>query len=175
MSIRTQSNVGNLKGCSHQLTPQPLPTTLVEAINDEEDHVHHNAGPLENPNSILEATDDESDKELVDLVRRCKRFHPQPRPTASASHLAHPSRQASVEAIDDEEDHVHHNAGPPKNPKSILEGTDDEPDEDSGLQEETDEQELSKATIHTLFYRSSHLSSAPPKGLVIPSLCLLSP
>jgi hypothetical protein len=84
----------------------------------------------------------------------------------------HSSRQASVEAIND---HVHHNAGPPKNPKSILEGTDDESDEDSGLQEETDEQELSKATIHTLFDRSSHLSSAPPKGLAIPGLCLLSP
>lgn len=147
----------------------------VEAINDEEDHVPHNAGPPKNPNSILEATDDESDKELADLVRRRKRFHPQPGPTATASHSAHPSCQASVEAIDDEEDHVHHNAGPPKNPKSILEGTDDESDEDSGLQEETDEQELSKATIHTLFDRSSHLSSAPPKGLAIPGLCLLSP
>jgi hypothetical protein len=97
---------------------------------------------------------------------------------SSANTLAtanHSSRQASVEAIDDKEDHVHHNASPPKNPKSILEGTDDKSDEDSGLQEETDEQELSKATIHTLFDRSSHLSSTPPKGLAIPGLCLLLP
>jgi hypothetical protein len=118
----------------------------VEAIDDEEDHVHHNAGPPKNPNSIVEATGDDLEKEIEDLVKHRKRFHPQSEASAAASHSIH---QASVEVIDDEEDHVRHNAGHPKNPHSILEGTDDESDEEPALQEETDEQELSKATIHT--------------------------
>jgi hypothetical protein len=92
----------------------------------------------------VEATGDDLEQEIEDLIKRRKRFHPQSEASAAASHS---SRQASVEAIDDEEDHVHHHAGHPKNPNSILEGTENESDEE--LQEETDEQELGKAKIHT--------------------------
>ena len=68
------------------------------------------------------------------------------------------SCQASVEAIDDPEDHIHCNAGCPKNPNSILKGTDNEKDERAmtednegpELQEETDEQELGMIAIQNL-------------------------
>lgn len=152
----------------------------VEAIDDEDNHIRRNAGPPINPNSILEATDDELDEETEALVKRRKRFHPHPKSSAAASRS---SRQASVEAIEDEEDRVSHNAGRPKNPNSILEATDDEldkecttnDDEEPALQEETDEQELSESTIHTLPDPSSNPSSTPAEGLAIANLCFLSP
>src|SRR6266540_2328555 len=46
-----------------------------------------------------------------------------------ASSSTNPSRQASVEAIADEDDVVHRNAGQPKNPRFILESTDDNDEE----------------------------------------------
>ena len=152
----------------------------VEAIDDEDNHIRRNAGPPINPNSILEATDDELDEETEALVKCRKRFHPRTKSSATASHS---SRQASVEAIEGEGDYVGHNAGHLKNPNSIIEATDDEldkehvtnNDEEPALQEETDEQELSESTIHTLPDPSSNPSSTTAEGLAIANLCFLSP
>ena len=46
--------------------------------------------------------------------------------TVSAQSSRNPSRQASVEAIADEDDMPRRNAGPPRNPRFILESTDDD-------------------------------------------------
>jgi len=127
----------------------------VEAIDDPEDHIRRNAGHPNNPNSILEETDDEEDKRYQHALKRrkAKLRHTKTVPTAD-----HSSRQASVEGIDDPEDHILRNAGRPKNPNSILEETDDEEDkraatediEGPKLQEETDEQELGMIAIQNL-------------------------
>ncbi len=145
----------------------------LEAIDDDEEQVRRNAGPPNNPNSILEATDEESDdKGIENLVKRCKHFHPQTKTMAMTSCSSH---QASVKAIDDDEDHLRCNAGPPKNTNSILEATGDEKVEEQALQEETDEQELGNSTMHTLFDLISHSCSPPPEGLAISYLRFLSP
>ena len=127
----------------------------VEAVDDPEDHIRRNAGHPKNPNSILEGTDDEEDKGYQHALKRrkAKSRHTRTVPIAVQS-----SRQASVEAVDDPEDHIRRNGGRPKNPNSILEGTDDEEDERAAtednegpeLQEETDEQELGMITIQNL-------------------------
>src|SRR5258706_603258 len=85
-----------------------------------------------------------------EAVKRRQELQSQTKTSGTASHS---SRQASVEAVDNPKDRVCHNAGHPKNPKSILEATDDK--EDAELQEETDEQELGKCTIHTVLDTSS--------------------
>jgi hypothetical protein len=64
--------------------------------------------------------------------------------------------------------------GCPKNPNSILEATDNELEDKEGLQEETDEQELSKFTIHILVDTGSSLSSPSPEELVVSYLRILS-
>ena len=127
----------------------------VEAIDDPDDHIRRNAGRPKKPNSILEGTDDEEDKGYQHALKRrkAKLLHTKTVRTAGQS-----SRQASVEVIDDPDDHIRRNAGRPKNPNSILEGTDNEEDEIAAtediegpeLQEETDEQELGMIAIQNL-------------------------
>ena len=142
----------------------------VEAVDDPQDHIRHNAGRPKNPNLIIEDTDDESN---IGYQHAIKRRQEKQLRTKTSGTTSHSSRQASVEAVDDPEDRVRRNAGRPKNPKSILEATDDE--EDVELQEETDEQELGKChTIHTILDTSSPLSSPPPEGLAVTNLCILS-
>ena len=141
----------------------------VEAVDDPQDHIRHNAGRPKNPNLIIEDTDDESNIGYQHAIKRRQEKQLRTKTSGTASHS---SRQASVEAVDDPEDRVRRNVGCPKNPKSILEATDNE--EDAELQEETDEQELGKCTIHTVLDTSSPLSSPPPEGLAVTNLCLLS-
>jgi hypothetical protein len=141
----------------------------VKAVDDPEDHIRHNAGRPKNPSLIIEDTDDESNIGYQHAIKRRKEKHVHTKTSGTAGHS---SRQASVEAVDDPEDHIRRNVGRPKNPKSILEATDDE--EDAELQEETDEQELGKCTIHTILDTSSRLSSLPPEGLAVTNLCILS-
>ena len=94
----------------------------VEAVDDPEDRALRNAGPPKNPNSILEATNDELD-EASQLVAKCRKgAHSHTKTSGTGSHS---SRRASVEVVDDPEDHIRRNAGRPKNPNSILEATDD--------------------------------------------------
>ena len=91
---------------------------------------------------ILEATADDLDKNNQYTVKAQKGSQSQTKTSATSRS----SCQASVEVIDDDEDHVCRNAGPPKNVNSILEATDDESDGNSSvenveapaLQEETD-------------------------------------
>jgi hypothetical protein len=128
----------------------------VEAVDEPEDHIRRNAGHPKNPNSILEGTDDEPlDEPSQHSVKRQKQTHSHTKTTHTAGHS---SRQASVEAIDNPQDHIRRNAGHPKNPNSILEGTDDEQDkraatediEGPELQKETDEEELGMIAIQNL-------------------------
>ena len=49
--------------------------------------------------------------------------------SSRASSSTNPSQQASVEAVGDEDDGVRRNAGRPKNPRFILESTDDDDEE----------------------------------------------
>ena len=162
-----QSKTKTFSTASHQAS--------VEAVDDPENHALHNAGRPKNTNSILEATGDELDEFNLGYQHALKRrktshLHTEVSGTASRS-----SRQASVEAVDDPEDHALHKAGRPKNPNSILEATDDElEDEEEGLQEETDEQVLGKFTIHTLIDTGSSLSSLSPEGLAVSYLRILS-
>jgi uncharacterized DUF497 family protein len=83
----------------------------------------------------------------IEPVKPRKGLHVHPNSSATASHS---SLQASVEAIDNEEDHILQNAGHLKKPNSILEGTNDEFDDELAVQEEMGEQELGDSTIHTL-------------------------
>ena len=83
-----------------------LPTKRKQTLNPKltsEDNVHHEA------------------------VKHRQELQSQTKTSGTASHS---SRQASVKAVDDPEDRVYRNAGRPKNPKSILEATDDEEDEE---------------------------------------------
>ena len=115
----------------HSLTKNPATTshstscwTSVEAVDDDEDHVRHNASHPKKPNSILEGTDDEEDNQSA--VKRRKGLHSLTKNPTTTSH-------------------------------STLEGTDDEVEastmdnvKEQILQEEMDEQELSKSAIHTI-------------------------
>ncbi len=83
-----------------------LPAKRKQTLNPKltsEDNVHHEA------------------------VRRRQELQSQTKTSGTISHSSH---QASVEAVDDPEDCVRHNAGRPKNPNLILEATDDEDDEE---------------------------------------------
>jgi hypothetical protein len=85
-----------------------------------------------------------------------KKKIPEPGPKATSSHQATVpqktfSRSPSVENVEDEEDHAYHNAGPPRNPRSILEDTSDDEypieieDEPTEIDaRDRDEQELGK-------------------------------
>jgi hypothetical protein len=68
--------------------------------------------------------------------------------TKTSGTISHSSRQASVEAVDDPEDHVRRNAGRPKNPKSILEATDDEDDEEDEASQQAAKRRKEKH-VHT--------------------------
>jgi len=58
------------------------------------------------------------------------------------------SRQASVEAVHDDNDTTCHNAGIPRNPSTILESVDDEGEEtEPKEQAETDDDELGKSRL----------------------------
>ena len=95
----------------------------VEVVDDPEDHVLRNAGRPKNPNSILESTDDELDEAGQHATKRRKGAHSHAKTSGAVSNS---SRRASVEVVDDPEDHIRRNAGLPKNPNSILESTNDE-------------------------------------------------
>ena len=141
----------------------------IEAVDDPEDHIRRNADRPKNPNLIIEDTDDEENIGYQHAIKRRKEKYTHTKTSGTTSHS---SRKASVEAVDDPEDHICRNAGHPKNPNSIVEATDDE--EDEGLQEETDEQELGKCAIHTILNMSSPLCSSPPEGLAVTNLRFLS-
>ena len=106
---------------SKRSSAKPSRHASLEAIADEDDMHSRNAGQPKNPRFILESVDDGDDDELT---------HPAPKETQTQIKTPNPSRQASVEAIANEDNMRSHNAGQPKNPRLILESVDDDDDND---------------------------------------------
>jgi len=112
---------------------------------------------------ILEATADDLDENNQYTVKGQKESQSQTKTSTTSCS----SCQASVEAIDDDKDHICQNAGPSKNMNSILEATDDKLDGNGSVEkvevpalcEETDEQELGQYTTYTLLIQV-HIYSA---------------
>jgi len=76
---------------------------------------------------------DDNNMSLEAIKRRKLESSTVPAASTSKSSSAKPNRQASVEAIADEDDMRGRNAGHPKNPRLILESVDDDDDDDDKL------------------------------------------
>jgi len=98
-------------------TSQSSCQASIEALDDPDDHVCHNADHPKNPQSILEATDEETDEDNQYTIKRRKGKQSHTKPSGTSSHS---SRWASIEVVDNPVDHVCCNAGHLKNPQSIL-------------------------------------------------------
>ena len=86
----------------------------------------------------------DDDNVSLDAIKRCKQelstlpatssSNPETMASAQSSRTSsstNPSQRASVETVADEDDMPHHNVGQPKNPRFIIESTDDDSDEES--------------------------------------------
>ena len=124
-----------------------LPTKRKQTLNPKltsEDNVHHEA------------------------VKRHQELQSQTKTSGTASHS---SRQASVKAVDDPEDCVYRNAGRPKNPKSILEATDDEEDEEDEATQQAAKRQKEKH-VHTKTFLLSHVCNRLMVDSTLALLCL---
>ncbi len=125
---------------SKSSSAKPNRQASVEAIADEDDMRGRNAGHPKNPRLILESVDDDDDDDD-------KLTHPAPKKTQTQMKTPNPSRQASVEAIADEDD-MRHNAGQPKNPRLILESVDDNNNDDESTHPAPKKTQTQKKKTH---------------------------
>jgi len=144
----------------------------VEAVDDEDDLSHRNAGRPQDPNTIIKSMYDDEWETLIEKLRSKRSASTKGKGAAKPQGPQTKSKQqhrrlASVEAVDDEDDLSRRNAGRPRDPNTIIESVyDDETEtpaskkkvatsrkpswkavaedaeEEDGLQEDADEAEL---------------------------------